>query len=423
MSWEIVHIDLNKDIPALSSDHNLHVVFWWRHIPLAHTEVLAAQLPMPTTQVMALAAKVITPTVGAYLLQQNLQEDVPINFDALVGLTHPLTKLELSNTKPNNKTVSIVICTRNRPEQLARCLQSLQNLSQQPHEIIVVDNAPVDDATMQVAKIAGVKYVKEPRPGLSIARNTGIRYSTGEIIAFTDDDVVVHPDWIIRLQQAFDDPKVMSVTGLVLPGELETEAQVMFEKHLGYFNFGYQPKTYDSEFYQFTKIFGAPVWRIGAGANMAILRQAVSLVGEFDERLGAGAAGCSEDSEFWYRLLAVGWKCRYYPASVVYHYHRGSVDSLKQQMFNYMRGHVAALLVQFEKHKDKGNLRRLFKTMPKWYIKSIIKGNKYKYNTLFVEIFGCFSGVFYYILNYKSSQPPLIRGAKNRIFFPLIKGG
>ena len=420
MSWKIVHIDLSQDIPTLSSDNNIHVVFWWRHIPLAHTEILATQLPMPATQVANLAVGAITPTVGAYVLKQNLLENAPIDFEALVGLTHPLTKLEYISQQHNNKTVSIVICTRNRPEQLARCLQSLQNLSQTSHEIIVVDNAPTDDATMQVAKMSGVKYVKEPRPGLSIARNTGIRHSTGEIIAFTDDDVVVHPDWIIRLQEAFDDPKVMSVTGLVLPGELETEAQVMFEKHLGFFNFGYQPKTYDSDFFQSTKVFGAPVWRIGAGANMAILRQAVNLVGEFDERLGAGAAGCSEDSEFWYRLLAAGWICRYYPASVVYHYHRGSVDSLKQQMYCYMRGHVAALLVQYEKYNDQGNLRRLFRTMPKWYIKSFIKGliKEYKFSTFFAEIAGCFSGIIYYIINYKSPQPPLIRGAKNRLLSP-----
>lgn len=403
MSWKIVNIDLSQDIPALSSDDNIHVVFWWRHIPLAHTDILTTQLPMPATQVANLAVAAITPSVGAYVLKQNLLEDAPINFEALVGLTHPLTKLESISQQHNNKTVSIVICTRNRPEQLARCLQSLQNLSQRPHEIIVVDNAPSDDATMQIAKMSGVKYVKEPRPGLSIARNTGIRYSTGEIIAFTDDDVVVHPDWIIRLQEAFDDPKVMSVTGLVLPGELETEAQVMFEKHLGCFNFGYQPKTYDSDYFKLTKVFGAPVWYIGAGANMAILRQAVNLVGEFDERLGAGAAGCSEDSEFWYRLLAAGWICRYYPASVVYHYHRGSVDGLKQQMYCYMRGHVAALLVQFEKYNDRGNLRRLFKIMPKWYIKSfinrLVRTDNYKYSTLFHEIAGCFSGVIYYLQN------------------------
>jgi GT2 family glycosyltransferase len=248
-----------------------------------------------------------------------------------------------------------------------------------------------------------IQYVLEPRPGLSVARNTGIRHSTGDIIAFTDDDVSVHPDWITRLQQSFQDSKVMAVTGLVLPGELETEAQLIFEKGFGGFTQGYHPLTFDTQFFEEMKPQGVPVWDIGAGANMAFRRNAFELVGDFDERLGAGASGCSEDSEFWYRLLAEGWVCRYEPTAVVYHYHRSNLDRLKHQMFQYMRGHVAALLVQFARYKHWGNLRRLFITLPKYYINRFVEGLRNGFQslnrTLFSEVFGCFSGVKFYLQN------------------------
>lgn len=93
---------------------------------------------------------------------------------------------------------------------------------------------------------------------------------------------------------------------------------------------------------------------------MAFRRQIFALVGNFDERLDMGAAGCSGDSEIWYRILAEGWMCNYEPAAVVFHYHRQELDSLKKQMYLYMRGHVMALLVQFAKYRHWGNLIRLF---------------------------------------------------------------
>jgi GT2 family glycosyltransferase len=414
--WKVLHIELSEGIPTLTAEpkyQGIYVVFWWYAIPLGHEEISAAQLPMPASQLANLVVQTITPAVGDRLLDygfkpplpvisQNPSRDTPVDFQALMALQQPLKQLHQSCSQPVSASMSVIVCTRNRPEQLARCLRSLQNLSQPPQEIIVVDNAPSDDATRQlVAQMPGIQYVLEPRPGLSVARNTGIHHSTGDIIAFTDDDVIVHPDWSARLQQGFENPKVMAVTGLVLPGELETEAQVLFEKNFGGFSQGYRVLTFDSQFFQEMKHRGVPVWRIGAGANMAFRRKAFELVGDFDERLGAGASGCSEDSEFWYRILAEGWLCRYEPASVVYHYHRSDLDSLKQQMYQYMRGHVAALLVQFARYQHWGNLRRLFVALPKYYTRQFLSGllNGFKsFNKmLLAQVLGCFSGVKFYL--------------------------
>ncbi len=422
--WKVLHLELSEGIPALHSEpeyQGIYAVFWWHGIPLGHQEISAAQLPMPATQLANVVLQTITPAVGDRLLSrgfkaplpvvsENPSRDTPPDFHALMALDKPLTRLNERWSQPAtesaNESVSVVICTRNRPEQLARCLRSLQHLSLHPQEILVVDNAPSSDTTRQlVAQMPGIRYVSEPRPGLSVARNTGIRYSKGEIIAFTDDDVTVHPNWITQLQQSFHDPKVMAVTGLVLTVELETEAQLIFEKRWS-FNQGYRALTFDTQFFEQMKHSGVLVWDIGAGANMAFRRRAFELVGDFDERLGAGAAGCSEDSELWYRLLAEGWLCHYEPTAVVYHSHRSDLDSLKQQLHQYMRGHVAALLVQFAKYGHWGNLRRLFLVIPKAYAKfffrQLLKGFKPEYSTLLAEILGLLSGVKFYLQNRSS---------------------
>jgi glycosyltransferase involved in cell wall biosynthesis len=333
---------------------------------------------------------------------------MPGEFQALVALHQPLNNLQERCSQPVNGSVSVVVCTRNRPEQLAQCLRSLQNLSQRPEQIIVVDNAPSSDATRQaVAQMPGIEYVLEPRPGLSVARNTGIRHSIGDIIAFTDDDAIVHPDWSIRLQQGFQNPRVIAVTGLMLPAELETEAQFIFHKSSAGPGWGYRALTFDTQFFEEMKHRGVPVWRIGAGANMAFRRKAFELLGYFDERLGAGASGCSEDSEFWYRILADGWICRYEPTAVIYHYHRSDLDGLKHQAYQYLRGHVAALLVQFANYKHWGNLRRLFIALPRYYAKRLLRelkrGFEPRYSSLLSEIAGCVSGVKFYIGNRKTS--------------------
>jgi glycosyltransferase involved in cell wall biosynthesis len=142
-----------------------------------------------------------------------------------------------------------------------------------------------------------VTYCSEPTAGLSRARNTGLRRATCEIVAWTDDDAIVHPSWIHAILEVFSDSTISGMTGLVIPVELETTSQIRFERDFGEFNRGYRQLNYDFQFFSEMQERGVPVWKIGAGANMAFRRNVFDLVGLFDERLGAGAAGCSEDSE------------------------------------------------------------------------------------------------------------------------------
>ena len=299
--------------------------------------------------------------------------------------------------------LSVVICTRNRPGDLERSIRALLDSDDRDFELIIVDNASGDDQTEKVvAGFAGVKYVREDRPGLNIARNTGARMAGRELIAYTDDDVEVSRQWTRELKAAFSDRLVMAVTGMVMPRRLDTLSQCMFERFWS-FNKGYLPKLFDHRWFLGHGEYSAPVWEIGAGANMAFRRDLFRLAGGFDERLDVGAAGCSGDSEMWYRVLAEGWNCLYLPHIVVYHLHRSTMSGLKKQLFYYMRGHVTALEVQYERYGHKGNKARMYKGLPQYYLRRW-RGRSGKNGVqqdepdgiLWTEIKGCFSGWLYY---------------------------
>jgi GT2 family glycosyltransferase len=373
---EVVHVDLADDVPAVPADARaVFAVAWRGDVPLGHLELGPAELGRPAVAARAIA-QVIAPAVAARLFPGAYAQQPPSRVPAppappppvgdLLAQRAPLAALPAPVSSSTADT-SVIVCTRGRPDDLARCLEALGQMAAPPLETIVVDNDPADGRTREVvARFSSATYVPEPRPGLSAARNAGIRASGGAVIAFVDDDTAVHARWLERLLAGFDGPRVLAVTGLVLPAELTTRAQIVFEKGMGHSGRGHAPILYDREFFEPQLPFGVPVWAIGAGANMAFRREAFERVGLFDERLGAGAAGCSEDSELWYRLLAAGWECRYQPDSVVLHWHRREMDELRRQAHDYLKGHVAALFVQYAAHRHPGNLRRALLTIPGW---------------------------------------------------------
>ncbi|MER9757145.1 glycosyltransferase family 2 protein [Mesorhizobium sp. M0166] len=300
----------------------------------------------------------------------------------------------------NLPRASVVICTRDRPNELRRCLSSLPQQSVPPAEIIVVDNASTGSETREVAVAAGAIYVREDRPGLDIARNRGAERACSEIVAYTDDDVLLHPQWLEQLIIAFDNPSIGAVTGLVLPAELATEAQRYFETFWS-FGQGYIPQFFRAADFAASKHEVFPAWKIGAGASMAFRREVFDRAGLFDERLDVGQAGCSGDSEYWYRLLANGYDCRYQPTSVAFHFHRRTMEGLARQIYFYMRGHSAALLVQHERTGVKANLRQAFKWKPLWYLgrvrRRLFGRRTAEDRFLWHEIAGYASGILFYL--------------------------
>jgi GT2 family glycosyltransferase len=433
--WSIVHWDLGNGLPALqpeSGSGGLLLVLWVAEVPLGHLYLPAAWLPLSEHELSDAVSKAVAPALGYHLWGDGFRPPYPDTRNGavddsvpdlarLVACDEPLRRFaelrsEVRTTAAASAKAahpfSVIVCTRDRPTDLVRCLDALLRCDPPADEILVVDNAPRTDTTRTLVQhYRTVRYVLEPRPGLSVARNAGIRHASGNLIAFTDDDVAVHPSWVQRLRLAFDRPEVLAVTGLVLPAALDTEAQWIFEKEFGGFSQGYRGIRFDPEFFRLGRRKGVPAWRVGAGANMAFRREAFEQVGLFDERLGAGAAGCSEDSELWYRLLASGWTCRYDPTCVVFHTHRAELAQLRSQMYQYMRGHVATLLVQAHRHRHAGNLYRLLLILPKYYMKRILFGRTFgsreRFRMVPRELWGCLSGVVFFLRHRQGTLPRL----------------
>src|SRR5262249_8080184 len=139
-------------------------------------------------------------------------------------------------------SLTVAICTKDRAWSVARCLDSLLPLQQvaagerPAFEILVVDNPPSDSSTRAlVAALASVRYASEPKPGLDFARNMAVREAFGDYLSFLDDDVIVDRSWFDGLRRAIsENPEAGAITGPVLPMELETHAQILFEERGGF---------------------------------------------------------------------------------------------------------------------------------------------------------------------------------------------
>lgn len=235
----------------------------------------------------------------------------------------------------------VIVATRDRPEMLAKCLDTLLAQSCQPLEICVVDSAPATGATRELIaqKYAetNVCYHHEPAPGLGLAHNRGIACSRAQILAFTDDDVIVDRDWLGVISDAFGrDDRIGCVTGLILPAELETRAQCWIEAHGG-FNKGFAPKLFDLELNRSgSMLFPYASGVFGSGANMAFSRAALAAIGGFDPALGAGTdARGGDDLAAFTAVILAGFRLAYQPEAIVWHHHRRTEEGIVGQAYGY----------------------------------------------------------------------------------------
>jgi len=240
--------------------------------------------------------------------------------------------------------ISVVVATLDRPDDLRECLCCLAaQASPRPVEIIVVDNNPDSGLTPPVvAEFPGVTLVDERRKGLAYARNRGFIASRGEIVVATDDDVRMPPDWLEKLLAPFARPDVMVVTGNVLPLELETAAQRLFEAYGG-LGRGARRRVVGKDWFDQCRA-AVPTWTLGATANAAFRSSIFShpRIGLMDEALGPGMpSGVGEDTYLFYKVLKAGYTIVYEPAAWVWHKHRRDLPAMRRQIFNYSKGHVA----------------------------------------------------------------------------------
>jgi GT2 family glycosyltransferase len=239
-------------------------------------------------------------------------------------------------------SISVVVTTCRNPGALERCLRSVLECDYHDFEIIVVENRPGSAATRRVLseRFEGeprLRYVEEPRHGLSVARNAGLAVAQGELVAFIDDDVVVDPDWLARCAGAFGRARdVGCMTGLILPLELETQSQVLLEQFAG-FGKGFEPRMYRlADELERNPLFAYTPGAIGSGANTVLSAEAARRLGGFDTTLGAGtpAAG-GEDLDLYIRLLREGYAVAYEPSAIVWHQHPDGEARLRRQVYRY----------------------------------------------------------------------------------------
>jgi glycosyltransferase involved in cell wall biosynthesis len=200
--------------------------------------------------------------------------------------------------------VAVVICTRDRPGEVAGSLDAVRSVLGPSDALIVVDSASVDrDAVARVAEAAGATVVRVERPGLSRARNAGLAAASAPVIAFTDDDCRPRPGWVDAVAAPFADASVGAVTGPVHADdaggvEVTTMSDTVGRRVVGWHD---------------------PM-ELVHGANMAFRRDALDGVGGFDELLGAGGRfRAGEDHDMVLRVLVGGWVVVHEPSAVVAH--------------------------------------------------------------------------------------------------------
>jgi GT2 family glycosyltransferase len=294
-------------------------------------------------------------------------------------------------------TATIAVCTRNRTDDLKLCLDALMKLNDKGQEILIVDNAPSNDSTRQlVAQYPSVRYVREERKGLDVARNRAIAEASNDIVVFTDDDALPDADWLDKIVPHFDDPLVMCVTGMTMPLEQETKAQEAIEDYSPF------AKGFFLKRFSFTKAHPLSTGNIGAGANMAVRKTLINEIGGFDEALDAGTPTQSGgDHEFFARILLAGYHIIYEPTAMSWHRHRRTWEEAVKAVHGYGVGVYAFWTRLFFVEKQYSIIlftkRWLLDTqLPNLY-KSIfrIKRN-YPLSFVFAELRGCLQGPFAY---------------------------
>lgn len=272
----------------------------------------------------------------AHLQQDGLPPVTGLDPDGLSSSASPVCIQEREAFFAAAPFVSVIVSTHDRTEQLSACLPALLSQHYPHYEVIIVDNAPGTNATADLVQQTygddpKIRYIREDRPGLSIGLNCGIMAARGEILAFTDDDVVVDAYWLIELARAFSRAEdVACVTGLVLPLELETPAQMLFEQ-FGGFSKGFRRCVYDMRDNRPREpLYPYTAGRFGTGASMAFRPDFLRRVGGFDPALH-----CGMDIAAFFQVVKQGYTLVYEPAALVYHTHRRSYAELQRQIYTY----------------------------------------------------------------------------------------
>lgn len=226
--------------------------------------------------------------------------------------------------------ISVVVCTHNGAATLGACLDSLVALRYPDFEILLID----DGSRQHIAEIAKkhplVRYQFQEHAGLSAARNLGARLATGSIIAYTDDDCIAHPAWLLHLSHAFADDTVAAAGGPNIPPPPRNRIERVVAA---------APGAPAHVLLTDTEAEHLP------GCNLAIRKDVLDLVGGFREEFKTAG----DDVDICWRLRETGRRLLFAPGAMVWHHRRFSIRAYLTQQFGY--GRAEALLMQ--KHPER----------------------------------------------------------------------
>jgi glycosyltransferase involved in cell wall biosynthesis len=215
------------------------------------------------------------------------------------------------------KSVTVAICTWNRAKLLDQTLSHLCALripERVDWELIIVNNDCTDDTDKVVGQYADrlpIVLCHEPRPGLSSARNHAIAHARGDFVLWTDDDVLVDPDWMTKLLEAFDDHQAAFVFGKVQPW-WETAPPSWyspdFDGMFALLDYGSAPFLVAERRHQ------------PFGVNMAMRREVFQEVGRFQDEVSVSKKCSCEDVEYFYRVMDRGLRAAYTPHALIRHF-------------------------------------------------------------------------------------------------------
>jgi len=307
-------------------------------------------------------------------------------------------------------SVSVVVCTRDRPELLDGCLAALAEQRYLRYDVIVVDNASKGDATRAVAASHGVRCIVEPRVGLDNARNLGLAAARGAVVAFTDDDARPAPEWLQRIAAAFAaSPDVGAVTGDVVAYEPSTPAQRLFERDYRGMSKGALPLLHRSRARRHRYDLG----RFGTGCNMAFRRSALEALDGFDPALDCGTlAGGGGDLDALQRVLESGASIAYVPDAVVRHVHRRTIRELRRQLFDNGRGYSGAMTAAFLRAplRRRGRILAWWIAWLGWWfgrrvVLRLVRRHRLPLSLVLAELAGAIAGPLLYLVARRRSVP------------------
>lgn len=389
MTTKVFSLELSQPYPAvdLAGHDKVLILFRWQGTPVGQAYLPVINGRFNHHELQATIHRLGWPLQQAILHHQLAWDDTHLPDHSL-----PLA--------------TVAVCTRDRPDDLQRCLHALLQLPDDGQEFLVIDNCPATDATRQIVEgyNGRIRYILEPRPGLDIARNRALREAHHPVVAFNDDDATPEPGWLRALLRNFKDPSILCATGLTMPLELETKAQEWFEKYSP-FQRGFVRVVYDSH-----NLHPLAASKAGAGANMALRCSVLDLVGPFDEALDAGTPTHSGgDTEMFGRILAAGHRIVYDPTAVSWHRHRRTWEALRHTIYGYGVGVYATwtrnLLIDHELtvflrawgwlwHNQLPNLARALLHRP----------NSLPLDLVTAELKGCLAGPSAYIKAHRKNK-------------------